>query len=66
MSAEKMKFELDVLTEIIKARSYIKDNEENDDCTTGYGHWLEKERGRIEGFQKALKLFEQYYGDGEK
>ncbi len=66
MSAKKIMFEMDVMKEIITAKSFIDANEKNDDSTTGYGHELERERGRIEGFQKALELFERYYGDGDK
>ena len=66
MSLNKMEFELAVMRELVKARAFIELNKEKDDSVTGYGHELERERGRIEGLQKALEFFEISHGKSEE
>jgi hypothetical protein len=63
MSDKKIILRNKIQMEIVKANAYLIENEENDDSTTGYGHWMERERGRIDGFKMALEFFETLYGD---
>lgn len=60
MSADKILFQTEIMKEIIKSKSILIARAKDDDSVTGIGHELERERGRIEGLQKALELFEKH------
>jgi hypothetical protein len=56
---------IDIMKHIIQSKQTLKEIEQYDDSTTGYGHDIQRHIGRIEGFQKALEIFESHYGGGE-